>query len=883
MLLCSTVLGFSGVLSMPAARAQQAETLRISIPAQPLSSAIDAFSRTTGWQIGYSSPIDGTLRTRAVSGNMTPRQALQSMLAGTGISIRITGTSSAALVDPSATAVDLEDDGSLLLDTITIDAGGRGAPAGSGFKGTPDWVYETSDSVSVISQEAIDQSGARDTRELFNSVSGVYSGDGLGSAPGVSPNIRGLQDSGRVVVSIDGARQNAQDGGRYGAATTGLYGTAMVDTAFVRTIDIDKKTDASANNAGSLGGAVDFRLVKADDIISPDKQWGVEMDGATGTNAYEFAGSILGGLRLSDEVSLIVGLSAQQLGAYEPGHNGDADARFDLTDRDNRSSLVKLEGDYGDLRTSLAWLHQENRYAYTTGGDGTYGSRFDTRTDSVIGDLEWSPDDPRFDVKAKLWFNNSATDEIRDAREIISVPETYIDKRLTSFGGILENTSVLETAAGPLTLNYGVEAFRDDGAKSATSETIAENPHYATSYGTFSPPGTRDVASGFLNAEFDPVSWMTLNGGLRYDWHRLQGKPVYYNDLSYSDYVFIPCDPVSNHYSAADYYSEVFLVQNPTWTNYPVYENILFPSFCMPGTNTGDTVYIEDIHENLLEIDRSDGAWLPSATVEVRPLDGVDLFASYSESFRPPTLTEAFMTGSFAPGDYLGQSVAPNAYLRPEQARTFEIGANIRAEGLIAPDDAFAAKVVAFYREVDDYIVFGQILPDDGPGRTYQGFVNLDGTAYMRGLEIEANYDAGQFWLGTAASFLDVDWPQKTEVFSNGTTTTNGEVFAWSNNVPPRMKLVFDGGVRLFERKLTLGATVNHVTPTNTAYIDNEGDVVEHSGPYTTLDLRGSYRFNENTTLHASVTNVTDERYVPATGVYLAPGRTYMARLKTKF
>lgn len=843
MLLCSTVLGFSGVLSMPAARAQQAETLRISIPAQPLSSAIDAFSRTTGWQIGYSSPIDGTLRTRAVSGIMTPRQALQSMLAGTGISIRITGTSSAALVDPSATAVDLEDDGSLLLDTITIDAGGRAAPAGSGFKGTPDWVYETADSVSVISQEAIDQSGARDTRELFNSVSGVYSGDGLGSAPGVSPNIRGLQDSGRVVVSIDGARQNAQDGGRYGAATTGLYGTAMVDTAFVRTIDIDKKTDASANNAGSLGGAVDFRLVKADDIIAPDNQWGVEMDGATGTNAYEFAGSILGGVRLSDEVSLIVGLSAQQLGAYEPGHNGDADARFDLTDRDNRSSLVKLEGDYGDLRTSLAWLHQENRYAYTTGGDGTYGSRFDTRTDSVIGDLEWSPDDPRFDVKAKLWFNNSATDETRDAREIISVPETYIDKRLTSFGGILENTSVLETSAGPLTLNYGVEAFRDDGAKSATSETIEENPYYATTYGSYSPPGTRDVASTFLSADFDPVSWMTVSGGLRYDWHRLQADVAWYDD----------------HTEQGDCALEI------------------------PGLGCIYYEYDYVIDEFQASVDRSAGAWLPSATVEVRPLDGIDLFASYSESFRPPTLTEAFMSGSFAPGDTLGKSVAPNLYLRPERARTFEIGANIRAEGLIAPEDAFAAKVVGFYREVDDYIVFGQILPDDGPDRTYQGFVNLDGTAYMRGLEIEANYDAGQFWLGTAASFLDVDWPQKTEVFSNGTTTTNGEVFAWSNNVPPRMKLVFDGGVRLFERKLTLGATVNHVTPTNTAYIDNEGDVVEHSGPYTTLDLRGSYKFNENTTLHASVTNVTDERYVPATGVYLAPGRTYMARLNTKF
>ena len=890
LLLCSTVLCSSGALPVPAARAQQTEALSISIPAQPLNAAIDAFSRSTGWQIGYSSSIDGTVRTHAVSGIMTPRQALQTMLSGTGIDITITGASSAALVDPSAPAADFAGDGSLLLDTITINGGGRDAVSGSGFQGTPDWVYEAPESVSVVSREAIDNAAARDTRDLLNSVSGVYSGEGQGSFPTVSPNIRGLQDSGRVVVSIDGARQNLQEGGRYGSSGLSNFGMAFVDSAFIRAVEVDKDPDASAGNAGSLGGSVDFQTVGADDIILPGKEWGVELDGTRGTNAYKFQGSAIAAARINDSVSVLGGISRLRLGEFEPGTRGAGGGTYNsLKSRDAWSSLAKLEGDFGDIETSLSWMHQQNDYAYGI-SQGT--NSFDARVDSVTAKFDWNPENALIDFGGRFWLNNS---EVTETRSRPGTPETSIDKKLTSFGGVLENTSEVEMQAGLLTLNYGVEAFRDDSDKSVSSTTVAEEPRYASRYGTFTPPGQRDVASVFANGKWEPTDWLTVSGGLRYDWYRLTGTPTYYEfHPGSSSSRLVGCET-----SRYDY--EVSVGTDLSALPPPLID--VFKNQC--GEIINDHFYYEgsqywtntpaSYEPHTLEIDRSFGALLPSLTVETRPTDWFRPYASYSQSLRPPTITEAFITGGLAPADGIGTDLAPNVHLRPEAAQTFEIGANVSFDGLFHPDDRVRLKIAGFHREIEDYIVMGYIQTDDALGAEFNSFVNAAGITRMRGLELEGNYDAGSFWLGGALTLLETKWPTKTQTFNNGSTemikciqyacgvTTSGDIFAISGNVPPKLKITLDGGVRMLERKLILGARLNHVTPTLSLDFNDDGDLVPIRSAFTTLDLYGSYEFNENAKLRFAVNNVTDQNYVAPTANYTAPGRTYTASLKLKF
>jgi len=138
-------------------------------------------------------------------------------------------------------------DGSDVLDTIFITgAGDRTAISGAGFQGTPDWIYETPTATSVISREAIQsKAGARDPRDLLGGVAGVYVNDSSAHSPAISPNIRGVQDMGRVVISIDGARQNANrtmmDSG--GASYVGSAGKAFVDTALFARLRLRDQPD----------------------------------------------------------------------------------------------------------------------------------------------------------------------------------------------------------------------------------------------------------------------------------------------------------------------------------------------------------------------------------------------------------------------------------------------------------------------------------------------------------------------------------------------------------------------------------------------------------------------------------------------------------------
>lgn len=183
-LLGSTVIGAGIVTPASVAIAQQAErSVQFSIPAQSLPSAIDAFSRVTGWQVGYSSQIAKSVTTRPVAGSMSPSQALQAMLAGTNIRIRLTGPRSAALVDASeVSSANGAGDGVTTLGTITVDGQGAWSPVngiiatgGSTGTKTDTPLLETPQSISVITRDRIDKQGANRLDETLRYSAGVRS------------------------------------------------------------------------------------------------------------------------------------------------------------------------------------------------------------------------------------------------------------------------------------------------------------------------------------------------------------------------------------------------------------------------------------------------------------------------------------------------------------------------------------------------------------------------------------------------------------------------------------------------------------------------------------------------------------------------------------
>jgi len=884
------LLAIAGAARHDAAHAQgtAAQVLMLDIRSQSLGAALTAFADRASLRLLFPSSLVAGRTSPALAGRFTREQALSRLLEGTGLAYAFTDAGTVTITDPAGAAPGAPDaEGSILLGTIDVVAdGGPGAASGAGFQGTPDWVYETPASVGVVSGEAIRSSGARNVRDAIASAPGVYSGEGQGSFPTVSPNIRGVGDSGRVVVSIDGARQNAQDGGRYGGGTGG-YGTAFVDSAFVRRVDIDKNPGAKAGSAGSLGGGVNFRTINADDIIKPGAQWGVELGSTTGNNGHDFQGSVIAATRIGDHVALTAGFSRTELEDYEPGQHGSVSSSsvYNMTGRESWSSLLKVEGEFDDVRTSLSWMHQDNAWGYSPSGS-TVGSTFDATNDSVSASVDWDPESPLIKARATAWFNDFSSVELREARILdgsVIWPETVQQRDLVSFGGTVENTSELHTALGEHSVNYGVEAFRDDGTSSAMNDDIAEDPRYASGYLQFNRPGTRDVVSAFVSETWKPAEWFSVSGGLRYDWYHLSGSSTYYRYQAAVDY---KANCVMSEYDYRIAYMPSWDPSTASNSLIRVLKNrcgeVHDGTFYTSGTTISALSTPVTYPETTLDIDRTDGALLPSATAEFAPFDWLRPYVSYSHSFRPPTITEAFFSGGVSPIVGIDTDGAPNVDLRGEAARTWEAGLNVIGDDVFRPGDSFRLKAAVFERTIEDYIVLGYIRVPD-VDEDLLSFVNAAGDTTMQGIELEANYDAGTHWIGAAATWLETTWPTSTQIFTNDGGSTTGEIFAFAGAVPPRFKVTVDAGVRLFDRRVVLGARVNHVTPNLAHYLDENGNIAETGDPYTTLDLHGSFDLGEQATLNLSFNNVTDQRYIPATGNYIAPGRTFLMGLNVKF
>jgi hemoglobin/transferrin/lactoferrin receptor protein len=259
----------------------------------------------------------------------------------------------------------------------------------------------------------------------------------------------------------------------------------------------------------------------------------------------------------------------------------------------------------------------------------------------------------------------------------------------------------------------------------------------------------------------------------------------------------------------------------------------------------------------------------------VKPVDWLQPFAKYSRSFRPPTIMETFLTGGH-PGVNLVEN-APNPDLVAEEGNTFELGVNTTTDGLLSADDSVRLKAVGFYREIENYIALGTVHRAE-TGRDYASYVNVDGTTRMKGIELEASYDAGKWYAGLSYTYLKTDFGTSYNYDGTSYEIEPSIIF-----VPPRNKFTIDAGMRLFDDKLTIGGRATHVGGTS----PNIGVLASNyvTEDYSLYDIYGSYAFNDTVKLRFAVNNVTDVAYVPALGTISlpGPGRTATASLNFKF
>lgn len=272
----------------------------------------------------------------------------------------------------------------------------------------------------------------------------------------------------------------------------------------------------------------------------------------------------------------------------------------------------------------------------------------------------------------------------------------------------------------------------------------------------------------------------------------------------------------------------------------------------------------------------------PSLTVALNPADWLQPYASYSHTFRPPTVSELYAGGEH-PGGFVLFGANPN--LQPETADNFEIGANLRFDDLFTNGDSLRVKADYFYGAIDNYITgnyFNTTVPLPiifGGGPTPGSyFVNNPGTSVLQGIELQAAYDAGAYFGGLAYTHTQSDL---TPTLALGTVSYT-----------PADILTATLGVRLLDdHSLTLGGRLHAVSETRLGVDTESGATLDPLPGYQLVDLFANYKLENGIELGAGVSNVFNVAYTPSlsTTPDLDPvggtgrGRTFELTAKARF
>lgn len=264
----------------------------------------------------------------------------------------------------------------------------------------------------------------------------------------------------------------------------------------------------------------------------------------------------------------------------------------------------------------------------------------------------------------------------------------------------------------------------------------------------------------------------------------------------------------------------------------------------------------------------------PRITVGVSPLSGIELYATYAEGYRAPSISETLIDGTHP---FPAFNILPNPNLKAETAHNIEGGVNVAYDDVLKVGDKLRGKINVFRNDVDDYIGMVDVgqakLTPVVPGMPAsvcrfsprlciplydQQYQNIS-KVRLEGAELEAAYDWGSGFITLAAS------------------RTNGK--NRSENLPlasaPPYTIGSTLGLRFFGDKLTVGARWTYTGAKKSGSTPSED--------YHLVDLFASYKYNENVRADFSVQNVFDQQYVQYRHSAASAGLTAKGALTVRF
>lgn len=181
----ASVLISASVCSPPvlAQAALDAAPQAFQIEAQPLDAALNELARQAGLQLLFSQEAVAGRQAPPVSGELTPRQALDRLLQGSGLAATVRGQAIVVAPRPPAPAPASRSGGDRVLGTVTVSAAAdRGAasegsnsytPRRTSIGKTEQTLREIPQSVTVVTRQQMDDQNATNLSDVLSAAAGI--------------------------------------------------------------------------------------------------------------------------------------------------------------------------------------------------------------------------------------------------------------------------------------------------------------------------------------------------------------------------------------------------------------------------------------------------------------------------------------------------------------------------------------------------------------------------------------------------------------------------------------------------------------------------------------------------------------------------------------
>ena len=843
------------------------------------------------------------------------------------------------------------------LGTLRVQGQQDRAAGGRSTSAKDEAVYREPSSKVQINHDQIERYPAISSADVLRGQPGVQLGDGRNGGA-LDVNIRGVQGQSRVAVTVDGSQQALDVYRGY----AGTQQRSYIDPALISSITVAKGAQSGAATGSAIGGTVAMQTLTADDILRDGQNFGIRFTGDLWNNGLkpahrthdpkadlivmprnqrenllnsEAEAASLGLALRRDKFDLIAAFANRNQGNYISGTKGhdryravdewgdetNSTAKSFLagdevlnTSAYSRSALLKsvirptdeqaLELAYRYYDAEIAEIMPSDIYRYDTAGIQQYPSG-EVRMNSATARYTYNPlSNPYVNLGANLWWTDTASSQLT----AVSAPrsEHYkADRHWTRLdnervGADITNTSSFYTGYGAFDLTLGA-AYQHEDIAPQSRVVIDEE---AINRNRLPRNGTREEMGLSARVDYRPTEALHLWVGGRYSRFESEDRNRWASprqEVQYGRFInvtgaggrgsmfWLP-DAEGNFTDATDPRLNNGIVFSDS--NNPL-DGIRFNDFGATNVQVYDPQTVRmvvgfDLAEPMkMEAD----GFAPTIGANYEFAPDSFIYASYTEALRMPSVFESSQ-GT--------QQVTPNASIKPERARTLELGVSTIRENLFKQGDHAAIKLVYFNNNIKDYIT-RYYDPTSPWGQ--MTFSNAD-SYKTSGLELQTSYDVGRYYANLSATHYfetetcDADFAKvlrdsanqwmPTENTPDCTPGSYRGSYANTQN-PPEYAVNLDAGVRLYDERLTLGGRMVYTSgPTET--MDQPWQIGATTPqiyyPEVTLfDAYANLKVNERIDLKASVQNIGDRYYLDplAQSFMPSPGRTVRVGLVARF